>query len=59
VGRFGKEEILLSVFLIPPILLGDLASGRMRRHVDRAGAKPFILVLSFLAAAGVLYRALI
>jgi uncharacterized membrane protein YfcA len=59
VGRYGKEEILLSVFLIPAILVGDLASGRMRSYVDGAGVKPFILALSFLSAAGVLYRALV
>ena len=58
VGRYGKEEILLSILLIPAILVGDLASGRMRSFVDRAGARPFVLGLSSLSAAGVLYRAL-
>jgi hypothetical protein len=30
----------------------------MRSFVDRAGARPFVLGLSSLSAAGVLYRAL-
>ena len=58
VDRYGREEIALSIFLVPAILIGDLASRRMRRYVDRAGARPFVLGLSFLSALGVLYRAL-
>ena len=58
VGRYGREEIALSIFLIPAILTGDLTSRRMRSYVDRAGSRPFVLALSFLSALGVLYRAL-
>jgi hypothetical protein len=57
VDRYGREEIALTIFLIPAILAGDRTSRRMRNQVDRTGARPFVLALSFLAALGVLYRA--
>ena len=58
VGRYGREEVTLSIFLVPAILLGDLVSPRMRRYVDRVGARPFVLLLAFFSALGVLYRTL-
>ncbi len=57
VGRYGREEIILSIELVPPILAGYLASGWVRESVDRVGARPFVLGLSVLAAVGILYRA--
>jgi len=57
VGRYGQEEIVLSIELIPAILAGYLASGWVRESVDRVGARPFVLGLSVLAAVGILYRA--
>jgi len=57
VGRYGREEIILSIELIPAILAGYLASGWVRESVDRVGARPFVLGLSVLAAIGILYRA--
>jgi len=58
VGRYGRAEIALSIWLVPPALAGFAASGRVRKTVDRAGARPFVLGLSVLAALGILYRAL-
>jgi hypothetical protein len=58
VGRYGSEELALTIFLIPAILIGDRVSRRMRGYVDRVGARPFVMTLTFVAALGVLYRAL-
>jgi len=57
VGRYGRTEIILSIWLVPAVLAGFAASGSIRESVDRAGARPFVLGLSILAALGILYRA--
>ncbi len=57
VGRYGRAEIALSIWLIPPVLAGYALSRWVRASVDRAGARPFVLGLSALAALGILYRA--
>jgi uncharacterized membrane protein YfcA len=57
VGHYGRAECALTIFLIPAIVSGDLASRRVRRYVDRVGTRPFVLALAFLSALGVLYRA--
>jgi hypothetical protein len=58
IGRYGTAEIILSIYLLPAVCAGYLASKWTQKPVDRAGARPFILGLSFLSAVGVLYRAL-
>jgi uncharacterized membrane protein YfcA len=57
VGRYGRLEIILTLWLIPAILAGYLASSWVRQSVDRFGARPFVLGLSVLAALSILYRA--
>ena len=57
IGKYGQAEIILSIELVPAILVGYLTSGWIRESVERAGTRPFILGLSFLAALGILYRA--
>jgi uncharacterized membrane protein YfcA len=57
VGRYGRAEIALSVCLIPAILAGYAVSPWIRASVDRAGARPFVLGLSVIAALGILYKA--
>lgn len=57
VGQYGRVEIILSIWLIPAILAGFAVSPWARKSVDRAGARPFVLGLSVLAALGILYRA--
>ncbi len=57
VGRYGRAEIALSIWLIPPVLAGYALSRWVRASVDRAGARPYVLGLSALAALGILYRA--
>ncbi len=58
VDRYGAQEVALSFFLVPAVLAGDRLARRVRRFVDRAGVRPFVLGFSFLSALGVLYRAL-
>jgi uncharacterized membrane protein YfcA len=57
IGRYGRAEIILSIWLVPAILAGFAVSPLIRKSVDRAGARPFVLGLSVLAALGILYRA--
>jgi uncharacterized membrane protein YfcA len=57
VGQYGRTEIILSIWLVPAILAGFAVSPWTRKSVDRAGARPFVLGLSILAALGILYRA--
>ena len=57
VGRYGRAEIILSIWLVPAILAGFAVSPWVRESVDRAGARPFVLGLSVLAALGIFYRA--
>ena len=57
VGRYGRTEIILSIWLVPGILAGFAISGSVRESVDRAGARPFVLGLSIFAALGILYQA--
>ncbi len=58
VGRYGSEEVVLSIYLLPAICAGFLASKWIQKAMERFGARPLILWLSFLAAIGVLYRVL-
>jgi len=57
IGRYGRTEIALSIWLVPPVVAGFAFSGWVREYVDRAGVRPFVLGLSVLAALGILYRA--
>jgi len=57
VGRYGRSEIALSIWLVPPVIVGFALSRWVRESIDRAGARPFVLGLSVLAALGILYRA--
>jgi uncharacterized membrane protein YfcA len=59
VGRYGSEELVLTLYLVPAILLGYWASRWLRDYLDVAGARPFLLGLSCLTALAVLYRALV
>ena len=59
VGRYRVAEILLTLYLVPGVLLGYFAAGRIRAIVDRAGVRPLVLALSFASAVAVLVRALL
>jgi uncharacterized protein len=58
VGRFHLREVALAAVLIPGGLAGFWLSRFVSPWMDRRGVRPFVLGLSFLAAAGVLWRAL-
>jgi hypothetical protein len=57
VGRFRLTDLLLAAVLIPGGLVGFALSRFVAPWMDRRGVRPFVLGLSFLAAAGVLWRA--
>jgi uncharacterized membrane protein YfcA len=59
VGRLGAEEWRAAAVLLPGTLAGFAASRNLGRHLDRRTARPFVLALSAIAAAGVLVRELI
>ena len=51
-GRFGGEELRLSLFLLPGALFGFLVSRRLASRLDRGHTRP--AVLSMAAVAGVI-----
>lgn len=57
VGRFHLGDVALAAVLIPGILAGFWLSRLVAPWIDRRGVRPFVLVLSFLSAAAVLWRA--
>ncbi len=58
VGRFGREEALLSLALLPGVPLGYLISHRTRRFLDSGWTRPAILAVSFAAGTVVIVRSL-
>jgi uncharacterized membrane protein YfcA len=58
-GEFGRAQVEASVVLLPGVLLGFLLSRSIARVLDRGHTRTAILVLSTLAALGVLLQALL
>jgi uncharacterized membrane protein YfcA len=56
IGRFGRAELELSLLLIPGQVLGFLLSSQLTRVLREASVRPFVLVLSTVAALAVLAR---
>lgn len=56
VGKFGVEEFLLGLLLVPGIVLGFFLSGYVVKWVDRRGVRPAVLGISFFSAVAVLWR---
>ena len=56
VGRFGPEEIVLSVFLAPPMALGFWLGGPLRTRMSDRAIRPMVLGLSFVSGMTVLLR---
>jgi uncharacterized membrane protein YfcA len=52
VGRLGRDELLLGAVLVPPVLLGLLASNAVLRVLDPGRIRTFVLI--FAAAGGAL-----
>ena len=59
VGEFGTEDLVASLFLLPPVLLGFAASRLVAPHVDGARLRLAILALSTLAAISVIVAAFV
>ena len=59
VGRFGVEQIRLSLILIPGALVGFALSGRLAPLLDRGWMRPAILAASAVAGAIVVVRQLL
>ena len=56
-GRITGDDIQLAVLLLPGLAIGYITSSRLRHRLDGAALRPAILILSTLAAAGLLIRA--
>jgi uncharacterized membrane protein YfcA len=59
VGRFGRPEILSTLFLSPAVVLGFLLSTRVTALLDRGHTRTVILAASGLAGAAVILEALV
>ncbi len=58
-GGFGGEEARLSLYVVPSVLAGFVASGWTRRHVDRGWVRPAVLAVAGLSAVALLIRTLV
>jgi hypothetical protein len=58
-GRLGMRELQLSVYLIPPMLIGFFLSSRLKNVLDRGYTRPAVLSLSALSAVIVLASRLV
>jgi hypothetical protein len=59
VGKLGGSELLQALVLVPGMLVGLAGSSWLAGHVDRRTARPFVLVLSSVAAVSVLLKELL
>lgn len=57
-GHFGKQEALLALAIMPGAPVGFLLSHRAARVLDRGYTKPLVLILSAVASALVVVKAL-
>lgn len=57
-GRVTSDDLILSLLLLPGLAVGYAASSRLRYRVEGAMVKRSILVVSTIAAAGLILRAL-
>jgi len=57
-GEFGGDDLVLSAWLLIPVLAGFLLSGPLRRVLDHGWLAPSVYVLSTAAAATLLVRSL-
>lgn len=59
IGRFGRPEIMLTLFLVPAMILGFLVAAPLRHHLPESAVRPLVLVLSSLSGLVVFFRALL
>ena len=58
-GRITGDDLLIAVLLLPGLAAGYVASSRLRGRVDAMAFRPAILIISSIAAGGLLIRALV
>ncbi len=59
VGRFGTEEVMLSLLLSPPVALGFWLGEPLRTRMSEGAIRPLVLGLSFVSGMIVLLRVLL
>jgi hypothetical protein len=57
--RITSDDLVLGVLLFPGLVVGYVASSRLRGRVDAMALRPAILTISSLAAIGLLVRAMV
>ena len=58
-GRFGKDEVYLTLVILPGVLIGVIASHWTLAVVDRGFVRPVVLTLAAVAGLAVIVRQLI
>ncbi len=58
-GRFGGQELRLTLFLLPGVLFGFLVSRRLARRLDRGYTRPAVLTVAAVAGLIVVVRSFV
>jgi uncharacterized membrane protein YfcA len=56
IGRYGRDEVVLSLLLTPPVIVGFYSAAPLRRLVNEGSIRPLVLGLSSCSAIVVLWR---
>jgi uncharacterized membrane protein YfcA len=56
-GRITSDDVVIALLLFPALLTGYVISSRLRHRLDGATLRPAILIISTVAAIGLLIRA--
>jgi uncharacterized membrane protein YfcA len=59
IGRFGYEELYLSVISFPAMIMGFYLSGKTAKYLDRGFLRPAVLLISTLSAVVVIVKTLL
>lgn len=58
-GRFGVDEMIVGAALVPGAIIGVVASGPLRKHVDSRNLTPIVLLGATAAAITLLVKAFV
>lgn len=58
-GRLGVDELLVGAALVPGAIVGVVASGPLRKHVDSRNLTPIVLVGATAASISLIVKALV
>ena len=58
-GEISRTDIEVALWLLPAMILGMVVGGRLAKRLEGLALRRFILVLSALAAVGLLARAVL